>query len=118
VLVAILLLVIGVIAVILGFPRGLSRLERAERLTQQNFYLYSTLEQVRAIAEFNPTYASSAASLQSIIGTKPGDAWGNPDQDYLLAFDVQLSGSQHTVNIQVSETAGAHPVTVFGSLQF
>lgn len=112
-LIAMLVLTVGVMAVMLGFPRGLQSLEDSELLTQQSFYLYSTLERIRALCDANP-FGAETENFQARIGDHPRDAWGNPDQDYILIIDNR--SADRTVDVTVTNINTN--VQMFGSLVY
>lgn len=112
-LIAILILSIGIVAVMLGFPRGLQSLEDSEQLTQQNFYLYSTLERISAICRENESGAETL-DFQTIIGDNPRDAWNNPDPNFVLR--ITNRSADRTADVEVINLQ--NNVSIFGSLTY
>ncbi len=112
-LIAILVLSIGVVAVMLGFPRGIQSLEDSELLTQQSFYLYSTLERVTALCEANQATAT-AMDFQTIIGNNPRNAWNITDPNFNIF--ITNRAVDRTVDIEILNAG--NNVSIFGSLQY
>lgn len=112
-LIAVLILTIGIFAVMLGFPRGLQSLEDSEVLTQHSFYLFSTLERVKAICEANAGNAEHI-DFQAQIGKHPIDPWGNPDPGFDSIFFNRTD--DRTVDIIIRNND--NNVQLFGSIAY
>ncbi len=112
-LIAIIVLSVGVVAAIMGFPRGLQSLEDSEQLTQQGFYLYSTTERLMGLCEANRDTAH-LMDFQAILGGNPRNAWNAVDDNFSLI--ITNRSADRTVDIEVLNNNNG--VSVFGSLQY